>query len=823
MKRLIRIIVAISVLVALVATAAGLLVGMYYYIRMTRDLPQIEKLSDYRPRAVSFMYGSDGSKIAELYEPGGRRYPVTNINQIPQMVRNAFLAAEDVDFYKHPGIDFISIVRAFWVNLRSARKRQGASTITQQVVKSLLLSRERTYERKVKEAILSYQLEKALSKDDIFLIYLNEIFLGSGSYGIKAAARVHFHKEMNELSISEAAFLAGLPQRPSQLTNAEHRREAIERREYVLNQMLRHQMITQKEHDDAKAEEVKILPPDEQNIYATPYFAGHAIKLARDIMHNIDPSLTPEDPGGFEIQTTVDPAAYVLAEHSLQRALKEIDKRQGWRGPLNRRDEGIKGVQTQKVEVTASDLKAGDPLFKDELYRAQITKINPATGIATVQLGEITGEVNIKAATWAKALKKGDAVNGIVPEKYVRVGDIIEVAPLEPTDDPSQTPKPEGSADAKTADGKEDAKKGADKAEAEDTKVVRFKLDATPEVEGAMSVHNALTGEVKAIIGGFDYRKSNFNRATQGELQPGSAFKPLIYLAALEELHYTPSTIVPDSPISLPAGNGEIWSPQNYDHEYLGPITLRLALERSRNVVSVYLLTRMGIDRAIESARKLGITTPIQRNLSIALGTPEVHLIELVHAYGAFAAEGWLADMLIIKSIKDRDGKIIYEQKPKQKKVIADDDAFIMANMMRGVVESGTATLLKQLKRPIAGKTGTTNDQMDAWFIGYTPEWVLGVWVGYDVKRSLGRMETGGKAAAPAVLYFLQEFLKDAPEVDFNIPNGVIPVTVNRNSGTLASPGDEGSILEYFKNGTEPRAGRQEVEIPQQYLSNDEF
>ena len=352
---------------------------------------------------------------------------------------------------------------------------------------------------------------------------------------------------------------------------------------------------------------------------------------------------------------------------------------------------------------------------------------------------------------------------------------------------------------------------------------LRLVLDQTPDVEGAMAVQNALTGEVKALIGGYDYQRSVFNRATQGKLQPGSAFKPFIYLAAVEHLHYTPSTIVPDSPISMVAGDGKLWAPQNYDHKFIGPITLRTALQRSRNVVSVYLLQKLGVQRGIQSARKLGITTPIPPNMSIALGTPEVKLVELVNAYGAFAAEGWLADQIFIKSIRDRDGKIIYEKRTNQKKVIEDTDAFIMANMMKGVVERGTAQRVKELGIPVAGKTGTTNDQMDAWFVGYTPEWVAGTWVGFDVKRTLGRFETGGKAAAPAFVYFMKEWLKDAPPLDFNIPDGVIPVTVNINSGRLTSPDAPDAFVEYFKSGTEPRTTASEIEIPQDYLTNDEF
>ena len=713
------------------------------------------------------------------------------IEEVPEIVRNAFLAAEDANFYQHPGIDIVSILRAVWVNLRSKRTRQGASTITQQVVKSLLLTRERTYERKAKEAILSYRLENQLSKDDIFSIYLNEIFLGSGAYGVKAAARVHFHKELDQLSIAESAYLAGLPQRPSRLSDPRNRDEAIRRQQYVLGQMLKNKMIAADEYELASKEELTIYPPEDRTIYSSPYYTTHAIKVSRDILRQINPSLSPGNPGGFEIHTTLDIKADQLAQKSLRKALRELDKRQGWRGAINRQNSG-KEKTVKDNEYTVEVPEKVEELDPDKVYPATVTKVNFKKRAVTVELGEHKGVVSLKEAKWARLLIKGKRRVNVNPAKYLRAGDVIEVS----LRDAESSIKEEG---------------------------VLLKLDQTPNVQGAMVVRNALTGEVKVIVGGYDFQRSSFNRATQGKLQPGSAFKPMIYLAALEDLAYTPSTIVPDSPISLPAGDGTIWSPQNYDRKFYGPITLRTALQLSRNVVSVYLLERLGVRRGIESARKLGITTPIQPNMSISLGTAEVKLIELAGAYGAFAAEGWLADTIVVKSIKNRDGKVLFQKKAKQSKVIDDEESFIMANMMKGVIENGTAQRLKALERPVAGKTGTTDDQMDAWFVGYTPEWVAGVWVGFDVKKTLGKWETGGKAAAPAFLYFMQEFLKSEPEIDFNIPDGVIPVTVNSYTGQLADPGEEYSFTEYFKVGTEPRYGRRELEVPRDYLENSEF
>ncbi len=781
----------VGVIVGLLATIVGVGGGIYFYLRLTRDLPQISNLNDYRPKAVTSIYAKDGTLIAEVYEE--RRYPVP-FDKIPLIVRQSFLAAEDANFYSHPGIDFISILRAFWVNLRKKSAKQGASTITQQIVKSLLLSREKTMERKAKEAILSYRLEKALSKDEILSIYLNEIYLGSGAYGVKAAAKVYFHKELEQLSIPEAAFLAGLPQKPSELAKLEHREMALQRQRYVLGQLFDKQMISEADYKKALETKIELFPQDDQTIFAAPYFAGHAMKVLKELFPTIDPYASATNPGGYSVYTSVDLKATEIAERALHRALREVDKRQGWRGPIGH----LVGDELRAF----LDKHKGVVLVPDTLFKAVVLKV--ADGKATVELGSTSGVVSLKDAGWAKRLVKDGAAQGIDPAKFLKVGDLIEVSLEPPASQEGAKPK-EGAKQEETA--------------AEPV----LKLDQTPELEAAFVVTNALTGEIIAMIGGYDYTKSQFNRVTQAERQPGSSFKPFVYLASLESLKFTPSTIVPDSPISLVAGDGKLWTPGNFDGKFLGPITLRTALQRSRNVVSVYLIQKLGVDRVKKVAERLGITTPIPGNLSISLGSAEVRMIELVRAYGAFAAGGYLADPLVITSIKDRDGKQVFEQRPKQKKVIDENDAFIMAHMMKGVIDRGTATVLKQLGRPIAGKTGTTNDQMDAWFLGYTPEWVAGAWVGYDQKRTIGKMETGGKAAAPIFLYFMQEFLKDTPVVDFDIPDGVVPVPVDLNSGHVVAADSEGAFTEYFRAGTEPTETEEDAQIPQDYLSSDEF
>ncbi|MBP9837104.1 MAG: PBP1A family penicillin-binding protein [Proteobacteria bacterium] len=770
-RKIFRFFIFLGLLLCLISIIGAGLVGTYFYIRFTKDLPQIDSLKDYNPKAVTSIYSEDGVLIAEAFDEPCRRYPVS-IDEIPPLVRNAFLAAEDANFYKHQGIDPISILRALYKNIVKQKAKQGASTITQQTVKSLLLTREKSMERKVKEAILSYRLEKYLTKDEIFSIYLNEIYLGSAACGVKAAAKVHFHKDLNQLTIAESAFLAGLPQRPSQLSNPRYRSEALKREHYVLGQMLRNNFISLEEHENALKEELVIHKQDDQTIFAAPYYAGHLIKnVLPEIFTGIDPYITAGNPGGYSVKTSVSVKATEIAVKALQKGAREVDKRRGWRGVL---DKEKANLQENKNILSNSDI------VENHVYKALVHKIGSDSSNLIVQIGGIEAEVNLKKAEWAKRFLKDDKAYGGEPAKAIRVGDIIEVS-LDNTE--------------KNKDEKQ--KRNSDK--------LIFKLDQTPELESAFFLSNSTNGEIKAMVGGYDYQRNQFNRVTQAMRQPGSSFKPFVYLSALETLGYTPSTIVPDTPISLVAGDGKLWTPGNFDGKFLGPITLRTALQRSRNVVSVYLIQKLGVERVIQTARKMGISTEIPPNLSIALGSAEVNMFELVRAYSCFSSGGLLFDPLFIKEIKDRNGKVIYQQLPHAKRVVSEDDAFIMANMMKGVVERGTATILKSLEKPIAGKTGTTNDQMDTWFIGYTPELAAGVWVGFNENKTIGKTETGGKAAAPIMLYFMKDYLTDTPAFDFIIPDGVVPIPVNLESGQVVPGSEAGAFIEYFKAGTEPK------------------
>jgi penicillin-binding protein 1A len=782
---------------------AGFLMWGYFYI--TRDLPRLNRIEDYNPAAVSRVVSADGQLVGEFFQE--RRYPV-KLDEVPLVIRNAFLAAEDVSFYQHPGIDFLSILRAFYINLQRGRVAQGGSTITQQIVKNLLLTPEQTIERKIKEAILAYQIEQNFSKDEIFEIYLNQIFFGNTSYGIKSASRTYFRKELDELSLAEAAILAGLPQAPSRYSPISHFQRAKRRQRYVLTQMVRAGFISEQEAREAAAQELKIFPASLQNFHHAPYYLAELRRVFVERFPQYE-----LDIDGLTIHTAVDVEATSLAERALQRGLREVDKRQGWRGPIDH-------VKNANVEDFYERFPSC-PILEGAVYPAMIIAVLGRS--VDIVCGKSNFTLDLSNASWAKVRisDEGRRVNR-EPWRDLVKGDVIEVSFTKKT---SQTQSEE----------------------------LTPALDQTPELEGAIVLLDPHSGRVVSLIGGYNFRRSVFNRATQAMRQPGSAFKPLVYLAAIEAFQYSAATIVKDEPRTFRVGS-DLWSPGNYDKQFQGPMTLRTSLERSRNIVSADITARIGVDAVINYASRLGIQSRLGRNLSLSLGSSEVTVLELTRAYGVFAAKGVLFNSTFITRIEDRSGNVLYRHEDERlataKRVINENSAFIMANMMKGVVESGTAQVIKGLGRPSAGKTGTSNDLMDAWYIGFTPDWVAGVWVGFDQKKNIGRNETGGRVAAPIWLDFMKGFLEsqDArhrtrlleeakqeakrlgidyfePEaqgvLDFSPPDGVDPYWINKETGMLSTPGAAGAIQEYFIRGTEPSRSDDSIEAePSSYLES---
>lgn len=779
-----------------VAVGLGLVFLFRYY---ARDLPDFASIEDYRPAAVSSVYANNGVKIAEFYEK--RRYPV-KLAEVPRQVQLAFVAAEDSNFYSHPGIDLISIFRALLKNLRAGAPTQGGSTITQQVVKNLLLSPERSIERKVKEAILSYRLEKRLSKEEILQLYLNEIFFGNTAYGVKAAAALYFRKELNDLTLGEAALLAGLPKAPSRYSPLLNAERAYKRQRYVLGQMVAAGFVSQEEADAAKREKPIVYKATDQNIFHAP----HYVTEVRQRMHEEYPDLQL-DSAGLSVNTAVDLELTGIVERELSKGIRTVDKRRGWRGVLA--SFGTSGAAKYNEKYGVNVAISLTPL---NIYPALITRLDFVNGRVEIQVGNHQGYFEIKEAQWAsKRLDAQDVAQyGVTLERTLRVGDVVEVSLVGETAPPALS--------------------------GERREGVAFQLDQTPELEGAAVVLDPHSGEVLAAVGGYDYARSKFNRATRMLRQPGSAFKPIVYLAAIDGFGYTPSTIVNDTPRTFRVGT-QVWSPSNFDSKFMGHIPLFRALEQSRNLVSADLVSRIGLDAPIDYAKRMGIVTPLKKNLSLSLGSGEVTVLELVRAYGVLPAGGMLFPSTFVRNVQDRDGKIVVDgdatSAQAARQVISSQSAFVMATMMRGVVERGTATRLREMKREIAGKTGTTNDQMDAWFVGFNPDYVCGVWIGFDTKREIGKKQTGGVVSAPIFMNIMQPFLLQreqaaydkvlnaseevskeltvpesekgpAPPAKFVPPDGVELFWVNKYSGQLSSPEAANAIPQYFLQGTEP-------------------
>lgn len=810
-----RLILIVLVLCLVGATVGGVFVTWgYFYI--TRDLPRLETVEDFTPPLVSQVFASDGQLVGEFYTE--RRYPA-KIDQIPPLVRNAFLAAEDANFYHHAGIDIFSILRALKENLLVGQARQGGSTITQQVVKNLLLTPEKKITRKIKEAILSYRLEKRLSKNDILEIYLNQIFFGNSAYGVRAAAKLYFHKELKDVSIAEAAILAGLPKAPSKFSPILNAERARRRQQYVLHQMAKAGFITEEQATQARQERVRVYPATSQNLFQAPYYVGEVRRILSERWKDLNP-----DNDGLQIYTALDVKADRLATKALRVGLREVDKRRGWRGPL------ASGVSEAKYRseygsARAADRDVGEP------YPALVLEAPVRGAPVRVLVGDEATVLTLKDSTWANRKRdvSSDSVSTISLERELRVGDVIEVS-LQPRVPPSAANQP-------------------------DAPELTARLDQSPEIEGAIVLLDPYSGEVLVTVGGYDYSRSVFNRATQSLRQPGSAFKPIVYLTAVDAFNYTPATIVYDTPRTFKVGD-QTWTPANFDEKFLGPITLRNALEKSRNLVSADIVSRIGVDPIIQYAKKMGIESKLGRNLSIALGSSEVTLLELARAYGVFAAKGVLADSVIITKIIDRKGNVVFDYQNDRlthaRQVIPETSAFLMASLMKGVVESGTATVVKAINRPVAGKTGTSNEEMDTWFIGYTPQWVAGIWVGFDLKKRIGSNETGGRVAAPIWLNFMREFLnqqdqknyaKLADETkseaerlgiayvppdplepqDFSPPEGVESYMIYKPSGMLAEGPGPGIIKEYFKKGTEPNKSPAEEQTQSSYLESPDL
>ncbi|MEA2060499.1 MAG: PBP1A family penicillin-binding protein [Thermodesulfobacteriota bacterium] len=742
-----------------VITAAGL-GALYFY--MSRDLPRITRLSEYKPSVVTSVYSDDQRKIGEFYK---ERRIVIPLSDMPENLKNAFVAAEDSRFLEHPGIDFISIFRAFMKNIKAGTIVQGGSTITQQVTKSFLLTPEKTYRRKIREAILAYRIDKAFTKDEILYLYLNQIYLGHGAYGVEAAAQNCFGKHAKEMNLAECSMLAGLPQAPSRYSPFIHPERARQRQVYVLNRMKEDGYITNLQATNAMNTKLDIKPRKNWFIESVPCYTEHVRryvedKYGRDALYR----------QGLKVYTAVDIEFQKIARQAVVKGLEDLDKRQGFRGPLTR----ISSLEYENFCRRVQQEISQDYLEPDTVYKGLVMEVDDKEEFARVSVGSTSGIIKGSDLSWARPPDKEVAcwqVRAQTPSEVLSSGDVILVRALE-----------------------------KDQADGE----WLFSLYQEPVVQSALLSIEAETGQVKAMIGGRNYRDSQFNRAVQSRRQPGSAFKPFIYAAALDK-GYTPATMILDSPVVFKDTERDYtWKPHNYKEKFYGPTLFRHALVKSRNVVTVKILRDIGIDYMINYARELGISSQINRDLSIALGSSGTSLLEMVNAYSVFSNLGYRVAPVFITKIVDRDGNILEKSELRRKKVIDMSTAYIMTNLLESVVKSGTGWRIRALKRPAAGKTGTTNNLFDAWFMGYTPRYITGVWVGFDSESPLGKGETGSRAASPIWLDYMKKILEGRPVRTFNVPEGVVFAKVDAKTGLLPSSASEKVVLECFKEGTVP-------------------
>ncbi len=758
---------------------ALLLAGGYGYVlwRYGSDLPNYMQLKDYQPPVLTRFYAGDGELIGEfaherrLFEP---------IGAIPKRVSNAFLAAEDKNFYSHPGVDFSSTARAMVMDIgymASGRRLVGASTITQQVVKNFLLSNEVSFTRKIKEAILAFRIEHALTKDQILELYLNEIYLGHGSYGVAAAALNYFNKGVNELTIGEAAFLGALPKAPANYDPDRYPQRAVSRRNWVLDRMAEDGFITREQAADAKREPIALHEEKDTDIVEAGYFTE---EVRREVLNLYGANTLYE--GGLAVRTSLAPHLQHLATEAIRRGLIAYDRRQGWRGVLGRIE--LNGTWRQSLEPFAppTDL----PGWRAAVVLA-VKGDQAELGFAS---GAATGILRAAGMQWTH--KK--------PSAALAPGDVILVSPQGADDVTDQ--QHAGDQDS-TAAGKPEA----------------WRLEQIPGVNGAIVVMDPHTGRVLAMVGGFSLDISEFNRATQAMRQPGSSFKPFVYAAALDS-GFTPSTLVLDAPISINIGGSiGMWRPENYEHDYLGPTTLRQGLEKSRNLMTIRVAQRIGMGKVADYAKRFGIDDNMPHELAMAIGADETTVLRMTTAYAMLVNGGKRVRPSLIDRIQDRRGHTIYRRDQRdcpdcqtpwhdqeapalpdpRQQVIDPRTAYQIVSMLEGVVQRGTGRAARAIGRPIAGKTGTSNDSKDAWFIGFSPDLVAGVFVGYDQPKSLGRHATGGKVAAPIFTQFMSAALADKPPVPFRMPPGLRFVYVDLHSGKPAPPGGPGVILEAFK------------------------
>jgi penicillin-binding protein 1A len=765
---------------------SGILLFFYY----SHHLPDFKPLKERNINAYSIVYSEEDEVVGKFLMDN--RIPIP-YERIPKPMIQAFIAAEDAEFFQHKGIDYKGITRALFKNLIAGRIVQGGSTITQQVTKTFFLTPKRSLLRKLKEVAYAFGLERNLTKEEILTLYLNNIYLGNGAYGVEAASESYFNKRTEQLNLAEMTMMAGLVKAPSRYSPINSLKRAKDRQTYVLTRMVDLGFISQEQKERALRTSLKIQSRESAYFSKAPYFTEF-------IRHQVERKYGKEKlyQEGLRIYTTLDLTLQKIAQKSVEMGLRDLDKRQGFRGPIQTLS------QNQVKALSIKKKGALNPISQNEIFEGVILSKDDSKKFYTVWVEDRKGMLPYSEMAWALHIKSTPHFG---PQKVKTPGDLLKTG------------------DVVHVRVKEASKK--------DQSLI-LTLEQEPLAQGALLCLDPKTGYVRAMVGGRDFSESQFNRAIHSRRQPGSAFKPFIYAAALEK-GYNPSTILMDSPVEYSDPDGETyWAPKNYDKNFMGPITFRNALAHSRNVATVKLLEDIGVGYALKFIKKLGIDSPIKRDLSIALGTSGISMLEMTSGFGVFANGGECVTPIFIKKIVTMKGEVLEENYPYvemeekeeeeetsepsspvlKERVISPQNAFIMTHLLEGVVQHGTGQRAKILGRPIAGKTGTSSDYTDAWFIGYTPSLLTGVWVGFDDKTSLGTNETGARAALPIWISFMDQALRNIPTEVFKPPQGIALIKVNIETGQPSDGSSQETIIEAFIEGSIPREkeGREKEE-----------
>lgn len=813
------------IILALIGLIVACLALFFIYKHYSKDLPDHQQLSDYDPPTVTRLYANDGQMLAEYAEQKRLFIP---IEAIPNKVKNAFISAEDKNFYQHKGVDIEGLSRAILRNIKSyftGGSMIGGSTITQQVVKNFLLTNERSIERKIKEAILAFRINDTLSKDEVLELYLNEIFLGNRSYGVAAAALNYFNKSLNELTVEEAATLAALPKAPSRIDPTKYPEKALNRRNWVINRMLDDGYLTKEQAEKAIATPINLVENEQIELINATFFTD---AVRKELIENFTEEKVYN--AGYTVRTTLNPQYQKIAEESLLKGIINYDKRHGWRGAIAR------GEKNQTAGEILASVKI--PPLPNNWQIAIVSKVDAKSARIIIADGS-EGKIPLKYLKWARKYIGVDSLG----KKITKASQVLKkrhVIAVKPS----------------SKDGE-------------------YHLMQVPKINGAIVAQDPHTGKVLAMVGGYNYAESQFNRVTQARRQPGSSFKPFVYLAAFEN-GFAPNSIIVDEEIQLQSKTSDLrlWTPKNSSGKYYGPTTLRVGLEKSRNAMTVRLTDLMGLDKVVNISKRLHIFDNPQAVYSLSLGSEETTLMKLTSAYSMMVNGGKEISSAIVEHVQDRKGKIIYRRDERncQDCVIRtdnnievsenDDDfaktikatlnnkdnqqlrieeinpplladeraevinpinAYQVVSTLEGAIQRGTAASIRQKNITLAGKTGTTNDTYDAWFVGFSPDLVVGVFIGFDKPETLGRREYASKVAAPIWANFMKKALKDKADIPFRRPDGVKLVKIDLKSGLLPSPSTPSKdiIYEAFKDGQEPNSYDDSYSFENNNFNND--